>query len=60
MKLLGIINVDFDVIDQILMRYPVFVQYWRRSGTVHKLFTEYEVYESVRREVQCNILNELV
>jgi hypothetical protein len=39
MKLLGIINVDFDVIGQRRIRFSVSVGYWRKSGsyngTVH-------------------------
>jgi hypothetical protein len=33
MKLLGIINVDFDVTDQLLIRNFVFVRYWRKNGS---------------------------
>jgi hypothetical protein len=33
-KLLAIINVDFYVKDQLLIRYPVFVRHWRKNGTI--------------------------
>jgi len=42
MKLLGIISVDFDVIDRLMIRYSAFVRYckrnWRYHGTEHKLY----------------------
>jgi len=28
--LLGIISVDFDVIDQLLIRYSAFIRHWRK------------------------------
>jgi len=34
MKLLGIISVNFDVIDQLLIRYSVFTRYWRKNGSI--------------------------
>jgi len=40
MKLLGIISVDFDLIDQLLIRYSAFITYWAKweyNGTVHQL-----------------------
>jgi hypothetical protein len=33
MKLLGIINVDFDVTYQLLFRLFAFVSYWRKNGS---------------------------
>jgi len=33
-KLLGIINVDFDVKDQPLIIYFVFFRYWRKNGNL--------------------------
>jgi hypothetical protein len=32
MKLLVIISVDFDVINQLLIRYFAFIRYWRKMG----------------------------
>jgi hypothetical protein len=32
MKLLGTISVDFDVTDQLLIRFFAFVRYWKKSG----------------------------
>jgi len=32
MKLLGIISMDFDTIDQLLIKYFAFVRYWRKNG----------------------------
>jgi hypothetical protein len=58
MKLLG-----FDVIDQLLSRFPAFVRYrrkkWEYNETVHQLFIDFKkTYDSVRREVLYNILIE--
>ena len=54
-KLLGIINVDFDAIGQLLIIYSAFVKYWRKwelNEAVHQLFIDFkESYDSVRREV---------
>jgi hypothetical protein len=63
MKLLGIIGVGFDVPDQLLIRFPAFVRYWRKkweyNETVHQLFIDFKkAYDSVRREVLYNILIE--
>jgi len=30
MKFLGIISVDFNIVDQVLIRYSAFVRYWRK------------------------------
>jgi hypothetical protein len=62
-KLLGIINVDFDTKDQILIIYSAFVKYlrkkWEYNETVHQLFMDFKTaYDSVRREVLSNILTE--
>jgi hypothetical protein len=60
MKLLGIINVGFDVTDQLLIRFSAFVRYWRKNNeTVHQLFKDFKkAYDSVKREVLYNILIE--
>jgi hypothetical protein len=63
MKLLGIINVRFDVTDQLLTKSSAFVRYWKKkwkySGTTHQLFIDFKrAYDSVRREVLYNILIE--
>jgi hypothetical protein len=55
MKLLGITNVNFGVIDW-LIKFCVFGTYWRKkweyNGTVHRLFIDFkETYDSIRREV---------
>jgi len=60
-KLLGIISVDFDATDQLLIIYFVFVKClrkkWEFSETVQNLFMDFkEAYDSVRREVFYNIL----
>jgi hypothetical protein len=50
MKLLGIISVDVDITDQLLIKY---------NWTVHQLFIDLEkAYDSVRRNVWYNILTE--
>jgi hypothetical protein len=56
MKLLGTISVDFDITDQLLIRFSAFVRYWRKkweySETVHHLFLGFKkAYDSVKREV---------
>ena len=43
-KLLGIINVHFDAIGQLLIIYSVFVKYlrkWEHNEAVHQLFIPY-------------------
>jgi hypothetical protein len=61
-EIIGIINVHFDVIYQLLIRNSVFVRYWRKwkyNVTVHQLFIDFKkTYDSVRREVLCNIIIE--
>jgi hypothetical protein len=39
--LLGIISVDFDVKDQLVIRFSAFVRYWRKMG-VHQLFIDFK------------------
>jgi hypothetical protein len=63
-KLLEITSVDFYVIDQRLIRSFISITYWSKSwrdynGTVHQLFIDFKkAYDSVRREVLFNFLNE--
>jgi hypothetical protein len=64
MKLLGIISVGFDVTVQLMIRFSAFVRYWKKkwdyNETVDQRFIDFKiVYDSVRREVLCNILIEL-
>ena len=59
-KLLGIINVDFDATDQLLIIYCAFVIYFRKkwefNEAVHQLFIDFmKAYDSIRREVLYNI-----
>lgn len=61
MKLVGIIRVNFDVTNQILITYSAFVTLKKRAytGAVHKLLTGFKkVYNSVRRDVLYNVLIE--
>jgi hypothetical protein len=56
MKSLGIMSVDFDVTDQILIILSAVVRTWRKkweyNETVHQLFIDFRKgYGSVRREV---------
>ena len=58
---MGIINVDFDTKGQLLIIHCAFVKFLRRNGeyneAVHQLFIDFKIaYDSVRREVSCNIL----
>ena len=59
-KLLGIVNVDFEAAGQLLIIYSAFVKYlkkWEYDEAVHHLFIDFKkAYDSVRREVLCNIL----
>jgi hypothetical protein len=42
------IQVDFDVIDQKLIKFCVSGRYWRKNGTVHQLFIDFKkAYDSV-------------
>jgi len=45
-KLVGIISVDFNITDQLLIKYSVFVRYWRKkweyNRIVHQLFIDFE------------------
>jgi hypothetical protein len=62
MKLLGTINVDFNVTDQLHIRDSAFVKYWKKweyNETVHQLFIDFKkAYDSVRWEELYNILIE--
>jgi sorting nexin-29 len=62
MKLLGIINVGSNIIDQLLIRFSAFIRYWRKweyNETVYQLFIDFKkAYDSVRREELYNILIE--
>jgi len=62
-KLLGIINVDFDITGQLLIIYSAFIKYLRKkrdyNKAVHQLFMDLKrPYDSVRREVLYSILTE--
>jgi len=51
-KVLGVISVGFYVTDPLLIRYFVFVSYWRKNLTLHLLCVDFETaYFSVRIEV---------
>jgi hypothetical protein len=60
--IMGIINEYFDLIDQLLFRYSLFVTYWKKweyNGTVHQLFIQFEkTYGTVRGKLPYNILTE--
>jgi hypothetical protein len=63
MKLLGIVSVDFDVTDQLLIRFSAFVRCCRQqlgyNETVHQLVIHFKkANDSVRKEVLYNILIE--
>jgi hypothetical protein len=57
MKLLGIIRVDFDITDQLLIRYSAchILKKWEYKRTLHHLFMNLKKdYDSVRREAPNN------
>jgi hypothetical protein len=62
MKLLGTISVDFNITDQLLIKFSAFIRYWGKvehNETVLQLFIYFKkAYGSVRREVLYNILIE--
>jgi len=63
MKLLGIINVDFDATDQLLITYSSFVKYlrkkWESNKAVQELFIDFmKACDSVGKKVLYNILIE--
>jgi hypothetical protein len=54
---------DFNVTDQLLIRFSAFIRYlrkkWEYNETEHQLFIDFnKAYDSVRREVLYNILIE--
>jgi len=62
MKLLAIIIVDFDITDQLLTRYSVFVREWRNNGNTmwqctNYLWTFKEANGSDGKEILYKILN---
>jgi hypothetical protein len=40
MQLLGISGVDHDILDQLQIRYPAFITYWKRNSTM-EWYTSY-------------------
>jgi hypothetical protein len=62
MKLLGVTNVDFGIIDQCLIRFAICGRYWGKNGSIvlqHQQFVDFKkAYGSVRREVLYSILIE--
>jgi hypothetical protein len=62
MKLLEIISVGLDLIDQLLIRFSAFVRYWRENGSTMRQYISYsdfkKAYDSVRRDVLYSILME--
>jgi hypothetical protein len=60
MKLLGIINVGFDVTDQLLTRFSALIR-WEYNETEYQLFIDFnKAYDSMRRKVFYNILIDFV
>jgi len=62
-KLLVIIYVNYDAIHELLITYSAFNKYSRKNGNtngaVHHLSTDIKkVYDSVNRDILCNILIE--
>jgi hypothetical protein len=40
-KLMGIISVDLSITDQLMIRYSVFVRYWRKFGSIMGQYISY-------------------
>jgi len=40
-EIIGVISVNIDVIDQLLIRCSVFVKYWRKSGSILGQYISY-------------------
>jgi len=62
-KLLGIINLDFDATDQLLIIYSAFIKCLKKireyNKALQQLFIDFKkAADSVRRKVLCNILIE--
>ena len=58
-KLLGIIDVDFDATDQLLIIYSAFVKYLRKNwSTIRQCFSYLQTSRKLRKEVLYNILTE--
>jgi hypothetical protein len=62
-KLFGAISMNFDITNQLLIRYSAFFTYWGKDGNImgqyiNQLNDSKKAYESVIREVLYNILNE--
>ena len=60
---MGIISVDFDATDQLLITHSTFVKYlgekWEYKEAVYQLLTDFKIaYDSFRRKVLYNILTE--
>jgi len=56
---MGIVNVDFNATDELLIIYSAFVKYLRKNGNTMKLFIDFKkAYNSICRAVFYNILNE--
>ena len=60
---MGVISKDFDATGQLQIIYSEFIKYWGEkmeyNEAVHHIFTDFKkAYNSVRREVLCNILIE--
>jgi len=62
MKLLVTINADFDISEQLPIKYPAFTRYWKKGVSITKQYTSYlyitfeNTYDSVGRQVLYNIL----
>jgi hypothetical protein len=60
MKISGITNVDFGIIDQLLIKFSISSRYWTKNGSLMVQYISYfkEAYDSFRWEILYNILIE--
>jgi hypothetical protein len=58
-KLLGIISVDFDIIDELLNRYSAFIQYQRRNGNMVQYISYFVEFEKAYDlgEMYCTVFS---
>jgi hypothetical protein len=58
MKILGIISVDFNVTDQLLIKYFAFVRYWRKNkSTMGEYISYLSFHAGLCQKYYCTIIS---